>query len=108
MGALGAATARICVCGLYEMPEMVERLRPRHLISLLPAEEQPPTPSLVSASAHLRVLVDDVDDPGPGVSAPSARHLDELIGFLRASSPEESIVIHCLASQASVAHLRRH
>jgi predicted protein tyrosine phosphatase len=88
---------RICVCGLDEMPDIVERMRPGRLISLLPAEDQPPTPPQLKAPDHLRVLIDDVDQPRKGFSAPGREHIDEVLRFLHASPREVSLVIHCLA-----------
>lgn len=82
------------------MPDVVERLRPGHLISLLPAQEQPATPFQVQASEHLRMLVDDIDRPAVGQTVPASNHIEELIRFLRACSPRSSIVIHCLAGMS--------
>lgn len=89
--------AEICVCGLDDMPGVVEQMRPGRLISLLPAEQQPPTPPQLRPSDHLRVLIDDVDRPTDGFTAPSREHVEELLRFLRASPPDVSLVIHCLA-----------
>jgi predicted protein tyrosine phosphatase len=89
--------AQIWVCGLDEMPALVERVRPTRMISLLPAEEQPPTPLQIAASDHLRVLVDDIGEPRMGLSPPARTHVEQLISFLRASPPHASILIHCLA-----------
>jgi predicted protein tyrosine phosphatase len=87
---------RICVCGLDEMPGMVEKLRPGRLISLLPTEDQPCTPAHVRASDHLRLLLDDIDEPWAGPTVPARTHIRQLVSFLRAS-PRTSMVIHCLA-----------
>lgn len=89
--------SRIWVCGLDDVPDLAERIRPGRLISLLPRREQLPTPLQVAASDHLRVLVDDVDAPQSGFTAPARAHVDELIAFLRDTPPSASILIHCLA-----------
>lgn len=89
--------AQICVCGLDDMPGVVEQVRPGRLISLLPADQQPPTPPQLRASDHLRVLIDDVDEPLDGFTAPAREHVEELLRFLRATPPDGSLVIHCLA-----------
>lgn len=88
---------RICVCGLDDMPQMVDQIRAGRLISLLPAAEQPPTPRQLKASDHLRLLIDDIDRPQPGFCAPGRLHVEKLLGFLHASPPTASLVIHCLA-----------
>jgi predicted protein tyrosine phosphatase len=88
---------RICVCGIDEMPAVVERLRPQRLISLLPEQDQPPTPLEVRAEDHLRLLMDDVAEPSLRYTAPDRSHIERLLAFLRSSPPDGSIVIHCLA-----------
>jgi predicted protein tyrosine phosphatase len=87
----------IWVCGLSDMPDLVERLQPGRLISLLPGGEQPPTPPQVRGSDHLRVLVGDIVQPRTDPLAPAEAHIEQLISFLRSSPPHASILIHCLA-----------
>ncbi len=87
----------IWVCGLGEMPSLVERLRPARLISLLPEDEQPPTPRRVHPSDHLRLFVDDVSSSAASPCAPARAHIDELLEFLRASPAGAPTLFHCLA-----------
>jgi predicted protein tyrosine phosphatase len=79
------------------MPDVVDQVRPGRLISLLPAALQPATPPLLKPSDHLRVLIDDIEQPVEGFAAPARAHIEELVRFLRASPPELSLVIHCQA-----------
>lgn len=88
--------SRIFVCGLDDMPDQVAELRPERLVSLLPAEDQPATPPQIASSDHLRLLIDDIDEPRAGAVAPARSHIETLIRFLR-SSPRSSILMHCLA-----------
>ncbi len=85
------------MCGLDDMPEQVARLRPKRLISLLPAAEQPLRPPQIETSDHLRILVDDVDRAEEGFTAPAREHVEALLDFLRVTAPGESILIHCFA-----------
>ena len=87
----------IWVCGLGEMPALARRLGRVRLISLLPADEQPPTPRGIRPADHLRILVDDVDRPGSSPAAPARFHVEELVQFLRSSPPRAPLLIHCLA-----------
>src|SRR5438046_5090136 len=87
----------ISVCSVENMPATVERVRPARLVSLLTGDGQPSTPPELPASDHLRVLVDDIDEPQPGFVVPSEAHAEQLVAFLRASPRDGSIVIHCRA-----------
>jgi len=89
--------SRIYVCGLDEMLSRVGRLRPDRMVSLLPADEQPPTPPAVRPDDHLRVLINDYDEPREGPDAPRRDDVEALVGFLRATPPQASILFHCLA-----------
>ena len=56
----------IYVCNLFEMPGHVEALGASHLISLVPAEEQPPTPAGLDPDRHLRIEIHDISEPVEG------------------------------------------
>lgn len=88
---------QIVVCALAEMSRHVCRLRPGRLVSLLPAEEQPPTPPLVHPSDHLRLHINDYNNPSDGPNAPTRHHIETLTRFLFATPTKASILIHCLA-----------
>ena len=89
------------MCSLLEMPLHVERLQPSHLVSLVPRDEQPPTPIGMPGRQHLRLAVDDISEPLPGHTAPGERHVRRLIEFMRGwqdgGQPERPILVHCLA-----------
>ena len=90
----------IYVCNLEEMPRQAALLAPGHLISLLPPDEQPPTPPNVAAERHLRVEVHDIAQPIPGQVLPEPPHIAPLIGFLQARAaeqPHDPLLIHCWA-----------
>ena len=87
----------IYVCSLREMPEHVRILRPYRLISLMAAEDQPPTPPELPANRHLRIEVDDICSPCPGATIPCAAHIVSLLERLGGWSGEAPILIHCMA-----------
>lgn len=87
----------IYVCNIHEMPWRVATLRPSHLVSLVPREEQPPTPRGITADRHLRLEIDDVAEPFPGYVLPDTNHVAALIDFLRGWSGNQPILFHCLA-----------
>lgn len=87
----------IYVCSLLEMESHVRRLGPRRLVSLVRADEQPPTPPGVRPEHHLRLEIDDISDPLEGYTLPSEIHVQRLIDFLRAQEPDEALLVHCVA-----------
>lgn len=87
----------IFVCNLRELPEHAERLRPQHLISLVPAADQPPTPSLLDARRHLRVEIDDIIEAASDQVLPAREHVESLLAFLDQRETGSSTLVHCLA-----------
>jgi len=87
----------IYVCNIDEMPWRVRTLRPSHLVSLVPQEQQPPTPRGITAERHLRLEIDDIAKPFPGYVLPDTNHVAALIDFLRGWSGNQPILFHCLA-----------
>jgi len=91
----------IYVSSLEEMPWHVERLRPSHLVSLVPSHEQPPTPPRIAGARHLRLAIDDISEPLAHYTLPDEDHVRLLIGFLRdwhdACRRTGPILVHCLA-----------
>ena len=90
----------IYVCNIEEMPRQAALLAPKHLISIVAPEEQPPTPPNVPAERHLRVEVHDIVAPRPERVLPERPHIAPLIDFLQAreaAEPHEPLLIHCIA-----------
>ncbi len=79
------------------MPEHVACLRPGHLVSLVPPEEQPPTPPQVRSALHLRLGINDISEPQPGQILPTMGHVERLVAFLRDWSDDRDLLLHCVA-----------
>ena len=79
------------------MPEHVACLRPGHLVSLVPPEEQPPTPPQVRSALHLRLGINDISEPQPGQILPPMGHVERLVAFLRDWSDDRDLLLHCVA-----------
>lgn len=92
-----AGQAAIYVCGLADLAVHASTLAPSHLISLVPPEEQPPTPACVSGDCHLRLQFDDIAEPKPGFILPEAGHVAALVDFVRGWPCDAPLLIHCLA-----------
>lgn len=87
----------IFVCNLREVPDHAARLRPQHMISLVPAIDQPPTPPVIDARRHLRVEIDDIVAAAPDQVLPSRQHVEALLDFLDQRPAGSTTLVHCLA-----------
>ena len=87
----------IYICSLAEMPAHVRALRPSHLVSLLSAEQQPPTPDGFVPERHHRVAVNDISQPMDGYVLPQDDHIAGLIGFLEGWEGGTPLLVHCFA-----------
>ncbi len=87
----------IYVCSLAELSIHAKSLRPSHLVSLVPPHEQPPTPFCVQPAGHLRLELDDIEEPMPGHILPETDHVNALIEFARAWDGERPMLMHCAA-----------
>lgn len=87
----------VYVCSLAELPIHAEAIKPSHLVSLVLSHEQPPTPPCVEPLHHLRLELDDIDEPLPGHIPPEAAHVERLIDFARGWSGEMPLLVHCAA-----------
>lgn len=87
----------IYICSLAEMPAHVRALNPSHLVSLLAAEQQPPTPDGFARARHHRVEVNDISQPMDGYVLPQDDHIAGLIGFLEGWEGASPLLVHCFA-----------
>lgn len=85
------------VCNLLEMPTHAAALEPSHVMSLVPAGEQPSTPLGVDPQQHLRLAIDDISEPLPGYVLPSEADVRRIIEFARAWPARRPMLVHCVA-----------
>ena len=87
----------ILVCPLSRMAEMVARHQPARVVSLLDPEMEFPELGPQYEGRHLRLQFHDVHAPGEDLVPPGAKHLDQLLTFLKQWDPENKLLIHCRA-----------
>jgi predicted protein tyrosine phosphatase len=80
-----------------ELPDHAARLEPRHVVSLVESAMQPPTPAGVAAERHLRLAIDDIDEPVTGAVLPEETHVTRLVEFLREAHAAGPLLLHCAA-----------
>ncbi len=87
----------IHVCPLSAVPDVVAGCNASHLITCLQDEIMVETPALIRPELHVRLHVDDINQPLPGHVAPNAEHIDKLLEFALAWGGQGPMVIHCWA-----------
>jgi predicted protein tyrosine phosphatase len=87
----------IHVCPLSAVPDVVAGCNASHLITCLQDEITVETPALIRPELHVRLHVDDINQPLPGHVAPNVEHIDKLLEFALAWGGQGPMVIHCWA-----------
>lgn len=90
-------SAKIIVCSLDIMEEMVERNTASHLVSLINAQMMPQTPLSVEKNNHLKLSMNDIEIPVDGAITPSLLHIERLVEFVLEWDQSSPMVIHCWA-----------
>ena len=90
-------TAAIYVTPLSAVAETVRREGVTHLVTLINNETLVETPGPILAGNHLRLSMNDICDPQPGLVCPGERHVQDLIEFARAWDRKGPMLIHCWA-----------
>jgi predicted protein tyrosine phosphatase len=68
-----------------------------HLVTLINGETPIPTPPGIGPDRHLRLSMNDICEPQPGLLLPCESHVSELIDFARAWDRQAPLLIHCWA-----------
>jgi predicted protein tyrosine phosphatase len=87
----------IIVCPLSHVPQVAAARRPSHLITLLGPDFEVDTPHPVEANRHLRIAVNDIADPQPGLIHPCADHLETILSFGEGWDGRDPLLVHCWA-----------
>jgi predicted protein tyrosine phosphatase len=87
----------IYVCPKSQVPDVSERLKPSHLITLLDPADHMPTPEGIAAQRHLRLGMNDVVHALPDHTPPDEQHLREIIAFAQSWDRSRPMLIHCWA-----------
>jgi len=87
----------LIICSLASMPGVVAQRRPSHLITLLGPDWMIEEVGEVGPGRHLRITVDDIHEPTPGLVAPEAADVERALAFARAWHGDAPMVVHCFA-----------
>jgi predicted protein tyrosine phosphatase len=87
----------IHVCSLAALPETVKTTGASHVLTVMANVDQVQRPVSVLPANHLRVQVDDITEAIEGFVAPSERHIEQVLDFVRGWDRSAPLVVHCYA-----------
>ena len=87
----------LIVCSLSALPDLIETRRPSHVISLLGPDYMIEPVGGVAPDRHLRLSVDDIAQPMPGLVTPDETMVARLLDFSRGWNGDAPMIVHCLA-----------
>jgi predicted protein tyrosine phosphatase len=87
----------IFVGPLSAVASTVETSRIGYLVTLINDQTMIETPSPIAPHRHLRLAMNDISEPQPGMVTPSGDHVSELIDFVTAWERDMPLLIHCWA-----------
>ena len=85
------------VCPLRHVKKLIKTSDARHIISLMDANWDIPTPDQVLPSDHLKLIMSDAHHRHPGKIVPNKVHIERLINFVERWDRSSPLLIHCLA-----------
>lgn len=88
---------KLYVCALIDLPHVVAKVKPSHLVSAIASDQMPDTPPGLPPERHLRLAVNDITAPRAGLVHPTADKINLLLGFTKGWSAEAPLVVHCWA-----------
>ena len=87
----------IHVCSLAALPETVKATGASHILTVMANVAQVRRPESVIEANHLRVQMDDITEQMDGFVAPSGRHIEQVLAFVRGWDRQAPLVVHCYA-----------
>lgn len=89
--------ATIHVCGVGALPVHAQKIGASHVITLIRDHGPVATPAGIVDGNHLRIDVNDINEPGTGLIHPQDVHVTEVLKFARAWDQRAPMIIHCYA-----------
>lgn len=88
---------RIHVCSLAALEKVVVQTQATHVISAINPWSIPDTPPSIDPDNHLKIAMNDIIEPQPGLVEPASTHIQDLLRFITRWNASGALVIHCLA-----------
>lgn len=87
----------LIVCGLAEVPALIARHKPSHLVTLLDPTTMIATPQGLTTDRHLKLGVNDISEPTQGMTPPDENAVLKLLAFGKTWDESAPMLIHCWA-----------
>ncbi len=87
----------ITVCGVGRLETTVYDVGATHVVTLIRDHGPVPTPKSVLNANHLRVDINDINEPAEGLVHPKEEHVSEVLNFIRAWDHRSPMIVHCFA-----------
>ena len=87
----------LIVCGLAEVPALIARHKPSHLVTLLDPATMIATPQGLTTDRHLKLGVNDISEPTQGMTPPDENAVLKLLAFGKTWDESAPMLIHCWA-----------
>ena len=87
----------IHVCSLAALPETVRITGASHVLTVMANVNQVQRPASILEANHLKVSMDDINEPAHGFVAPNDDHVMQVLTFVRGWDRKAPLVVHCYA-----------
>ncbi|MEM8743640.1 MAG: tyrosine protein phosphatase [Pseudomonadota bacterium] len=87
----------ILVGPLSAVNPTIENSNVGYLVTLINDQTMIDTPPSISPNKHLRLAMNDISEPQPGMVIPGDDHVSELLDFVTAWDQQAPMLIHCWA-----------
>lgn len=88
---------KIYVAPLSHVETTVADASVSHLVTLINGETDIKTPPAIQPERHLRLSMNDISDPRPGLVLPREEHVTEIVRFALDWDRRAPLLIHCWA-----------
>ncbi|MDR6305098.1 putative protein tyrosine phosphatase [Nitrobacter vulgaris] len=87
----------IHVCSLAALAQTVKTSGASHVLTVMANVDQVRRPHSILEANHLKVSMDDINEPVDGFVAPNDDHIMQVLTFIRGWDRKAPLVVHCYA-----------
>jgi predicted protein tyrosine phosphatase len=87
----------IHVCSLAALAQTVKTSGASHVLTVMANVDQVQRPHSILEANHLKVSMDDINEPVDGFVAPNDDHIMQVLTFIRSWDRKAPLVVHCYA-----------